>query len=102
MNICYYNNQLKDELDGAMEYAQKAIHYKNEYPNWASMYMKMANAELDHALMIVKIFEDDYKMSTEDMEEIPQCIVDVRTTLLDMFAEFTAKIKYLQETYERL
>jgi ferritin len=102
MDICYYNSQLKDELDGAMEYVQRAMHCKKDYPNWASMYMKMATAELDHASMLIKIFEEDYKLSTDEMDEIPQCIEDVRTTLLDMYAEFATKVKYLQEMYERL
>ncbi len=102
MDICYYNTQLKDELDGAMDYLYKAMHCKKNHPNWAAIYIKMSSAELEHAANIIKIFEEDYKLSTADMETIPQCIVDVRTTLLDMYAEFSAKTKYLQETYERL
>lgn len=102
MDICYYNTQLREELDGATEYIHKAMHCKKEHPSQASLFYKMSSAELEHATMLIKIFEEDYKNSTTEMEVIPDCIVQVRTTLLDMYAEFSAKIKYLQEMYERL
>ncbi len=100
MNICYYNTQLKDELDGATAYINKAIPLKKEHPNWASMYIKMAMAELDHAAIIVKIFEEDYKLLTASMNPIPDYLSDTRKSILDMYAEFSSKIKYLHETYE--
>ena len=102
MEFFYYNNQLKDELDGANNYARKAMYCKKDHPNQASMYLKMSAAELEHASMVMKIFEEDYKLSTESMEEIPQCISDMRKSLIDMYAEFASKIKYLHEMYERM
>lgn len=47
--IKYYIDHIKDEVCGAMEYAQKYIEYKSTHPQWAKMYSEMANAELNHA-----------------------------------------------------
>lgn len=102
MDICYYNKQLKEELDGAFEYIHKAIPLKKEHPNWATMYIKMAMAELDHASMIVKIFEEDYKILTTGMNPIPDYLSCIRSSILDMYSEFSSKIKYLHETYEAM
>ena len=32
MDILYYNNQVKEELDGAMDYIKKAIMLKKDHP----------------------------------------------------------------------
>lgn len=102
MDICYYNTQLKDELDGATAYIQRAMHMKRDHPTWATMYAKMSSAELEHASAIMKMFEEDYKLTTSKMEKVPDCLIAVRTTLMDMYSEYTSKAKYLHETYESL
>ena len=42
MDILYYNTQVKEELDGAMEYIKKAILLKKDHLNWAQLYQKMS------------------------------------------------------------
>lgn len=100
MDVCYYNNQIREELDGATAYIQKAITLKKDRPQWANMYIKMGMTELDHASTLVKIFEDDYKLLTTNMPEIPSYLSGIRDSLLGMYAEFSAKAKYLHETYD--
>ncbi len=102
MDVCYYNNQIREELDGATAYIQKAIALKKERPQWANMYIKMGMAELEHASILVKIFEDDYKLLTSTMPEIPTYLSSTRESMLGMYAEFSAKAKYLHETYDSL
>lgn len=100
MDVCYYNNQIKEELDGANEYIRKAIVNKKDHAAWANMYLKMGLAELDHASMLVKIFEDDYKLLTSEMKEIPSYVSDIRTSILDMYTEFASKIEYMHKIYD--
>ena len=100
MNILYYNSQIREELDGATEYIHKAINEKKNHPSWANLYSKMGLAELDHAATLVKIFEEDYKVFTSKMDEIPDYLCDMRTSVLDMYSEFSSKIQYLQGIYE--
>lgn len=54
---------IKDELEGAMEYAEKYICYKQTKPQWAKMYADMAAAELTHAHNL-------HTMGTEAMTEL--------------------------------
>lgn len=44
-----YLDKIKDELDGAMDYAEKYISYKTDKPQWSRMYGEMATDELKHA-----------------------------------------------------
>lgn len=104
MNILYYNNQVKEELDGAMSYIKKAIDMKKERPNWAQMYQKMSMAELEHASNLMKIFEEDYKACVADMEakgHSPLYLIDCRASILDMYQEFSSKVNYMHELYNK-
>lgn len=42
-------DQIKEEIDGAMEYAEMYVVYKNTNPQWAQMYYDMSMQELGHA-----------------------------------------------------
>ena len=44
--------QMRDEIDGAKEYAKLAVHYKPDNPTMAKTYYDMANDEMRHADMI--------------------------------------------------
>ena len=43
------SHQIKEEAEGAIEYAKCAVHYKEEYPELARAYADMAEQELSHA-----------------------------------------------------
>lgn len=102
MDIYYFNTQIKDELDGATSYIQRAIREKKEHPSWGALYLKMGLAELDHAATLVKIFEDEYKITVAKSNTPIPYLSDVRKSILDMYTEFAAKIKYLQEMFENM
>lgn len=44
--------QIKEELEGAKEYAMLASQIKSDMPTAAQMYAKMAQDELNHATLI--------------------------------------------------
>lgn len=101
MDICYYNSQIKEQLDGAHDYIKRAIHCKQKHPDWAPLYSSMAEMELGHAENLVKIFEDDYKQTTANIDgELPAIYPAVYNSINDMYAEFTAKIKYMFDIYK--
>lgn len=101
MDICYYVDQMKDELDGSIAYIKRAIHCKTLHPEWAALYASMSEAELGHADNLVKIFEDDYKLETAKIAgETPEIYKAVYKDINDMYAEQTAKIKYMHEVYK--
>lgn len=42
-------DHIEEEIQGAMEYAENYIVYRNTKPQWAQMYHDMAVQELNHA-----------------------------------------------------
>lgn len=104
MDILYYNGQVKEELDGAMEYIKKAILLKKDHLNWAQLYQKMSMTELEHASTLMKIFEEDYKATAAEIEangHTPLYLNDCRKSIMDMHQEFSSKVNYLHELYNK-
>ena len=96
MNILYYNNQIRDELDGACDYIQRAITCKDTNSDRASTFAKMSEMELDHASKLLDMFKEDYsKEATSD-----SIYSQIKQLLLNMYAESYAKVKYMQELYK--
>lgn len=96
MDILYYNNQIKDELDGACDYIQRAIDCKETNSDRASTFAKMSEMELDHASELLNMFKEDYsKEATSD-----SIYYQIKQLLLDMYAESYAKVKHMQELYK--
>lgn len=44
-----FMESIKDEVNGAMDYADKYVELKTEKPKWANIYHDMAANELTHA-----------------------------------------------------
>lgn len=68
--------QIKDELDGAMEY----IEFAEEYPEYAEMFNRMAKDEFKHAGFIRDMAEDadeDLEEIVDDWETVEECINDL-------------------------
>ena len=63
--IADYVDGIRDEVNGAKEYANKYVEEKALSSNngRASTYKKMANDELDHATLL-------HQMASEDIQEI--------------------------------
>ena len=104
MDILYYNSQVKEELEGAMAYIQKAIMLKKDHPTWAQMYQKMSMTELEHASTLMKIFEEDYKAEVANIEangHTPLYLNDCRKSIIEMYQEFSSKVNYLHELYNK-
>lgn len=96
MDFLYYNNQIKDELDGACDYIQRAIDCKETNSDRASTFAKMSDMELDHASELLNMFKEDYSKEATSDSIYPQ----IKQTLLNMYAEYYAKVKYMQELYK--
>lgn len=101
IDICYYNAQIKDELDGAADYIKRAINEKGVHPQWASYFVKMSSAELEHAATLVSIFSEAYRAEKEATDDsyAAEILDDVFETINDMYAEFAAKVRYMHAIY---
>lgn len=102
MDILYYNSQIKEELDGATDYICRAIKCKENHPEHASTFAKMSEMELGHATNLIQMFEDDYKEETKDLDHVPDIYKEIRSSLLDMYTEFSTMVKMKHQTYQSL
>ena len=80
----YLIKQIMDELNGAVDYAKKAVEVKMDHPSWCRTFMHMSDMEASHASNLKKMYEeakvdseeyrDGYKriikMFADTMEEI--------------------------------
>ena len=68
-----------DEAEGAHQYAKKAVHFREEDPDLASMFYMLANEELDHVNVlhnaVVKMI-DKYKKEKGEPPEAMQAVYD--------------------------
>ena len=98
MDILYYNNQIRDELDGACDYIQRAIDCKDANSDRASTFAKMSEMELDHASKLLDMFKEDYNKEETSDSIYPQ----IKQLLLNMYAESYAKVAHMQELYKEM
>lgn len=78
MNVVQiYIEHIKEETDGAKNYAYLYVQYKNEKPKWANMYSQMANEELIHAGYILTMAKEQIPtiawISDEDKKHWEEC-----------------------------
>lgn len=52
----YLKNQIHDEINGAINYLEKAIEYKNKSKEIASKFFRMSEMEIEHANCLTNMF----------------------------------------------
>lgn len=99
MNVCYYSSEIKEELDGAKAYIEKAISQKKTNPNRGKVLAEMAEAEVGHAKNLMNFFEEDYEKETGSMISIPDIYPQVKDILCKIYTENLLQVKKLQDIY---
>lgn len=92
--------QMDDELDGAREYAQCALHLKDEDKELADVHASLARTELDHYQKLYNQMTrimTNYRSEHGDMSHELQEFYDwQRTKTMDCMAE----VKVLVDSYK--
>lgn len=92
--------QMDDELDGAREYAQRALHLKDEDRELAGVYVSLARTELDHYQKLYNQMTrimTNYRSEHGDMSRELQEFYDwQRTKTMNCMAE----VKVLADSYK--
>ena len=97
----YFRDKLKDELCGAKDYVKMALESKTTHPAWAKMYLDMSAAELNHATNLYKMSDEYYREVISSYKEVPEYIKNVWDEIVSMYAEKSAKVKYMHEMYNK-
>lgn len=91
---------IAEELDGAEEYAKKALKLKEEYPEVSDMLWIMSNEEMKHVqnlhTAVAKIIQQ-YR-ATEG--EPPESMMAVYNYLHEKYIDKAKEVKVLQEMYK--
>ena len=73
------SEMIDDELEGACEYAQEALMYKDERPELANMFFKMSQTEMEHMQSLHKAVVgviNEYKSKNGEPPENMMAIYD--------------------------
>lgn len=100
MDLLYYNTRITDELDDSIAYIKRAFCLKDTDSDKASLYKELSSTELNHAKILIGMFEDDYKKEVAQFENaVPSFYTDVHKCLNDMYLEQSAKIQLMHQQY---
>lgn len=89
----YLKKHIPEEIDGAMDYYEKAIDKKK---SWCGpVFYRMAEMEVEHANALTKMFTEAEK---------PESVTDAEYSkmhkeILEKYAESMAKIEHLKKLY---
>lgn len=97
MDCDYFKSHIKEELDGAKDYAKAALELKSTNPSWSNQFLTMCTQELTHAKNFYDMFIEYYSNAVKPYKEIPQYFRDKHQDILDMYTECASTVKWLQE-----
>ena len=99
MNLEYFKEQIKEELEGAKDYIIKAMELKPMNPSWSKQFADMSSQELNHAKYLYDLFNDYYKTLSGSYTTMPEYIDDIRDEINEIYTDCFPKVKIMQEMY---
>ena len=87
-----------DEINGAKDYMRQASNVKAKNQDWAKTFYDMANAEMDHARNLYRMFNEHYKQLNTD-PVLEDYMKPFKESVDDAFMEKIGVVKYMQEMY---
>lgn len=64
LDMNYFKEHIKEELDGAKDYIEKAVEAKINHPAWVHTLVSMADTEAEHAGHLMKMLETCIRSKT--------------------------------------
>ena len=89
----YLKDHILEEIEGALDYMEKALMHKGT--DWGCAFYKMSCAELDHANHLVKMFNATEKESTITDSEYSIMHKDI----LEAYSTSMGKIEAMKKLY---
>lgn len=101
MDLEYLKDHICEELEGAKDYAMKAIELKPMAPNWGKILIDMANIELSHAASLYKMFVEYYQKIAGSFNETPQYVADMHKEVVKCYTHGSTEAKLIIEMYSK-
>ena len=91
----YLKDHIVDEVEGAVDYMEKAIEHKGTPEG--TMFRQMSEMELEHANALVRMFRNTPKPDDMKDAEYAECQKEVLDTYVDAMGRFeTMKALYVK------
>ena len=91
--LMYLKNHIVDEINGALDYMQKAIEHKGTYEGCT--FRSMSEAELEHANKLTHMFRSAEKPSDMTDKEY----ADAQKSVLDAYVDAMGQIEAMKKLY---
>lgn len=93
MTLKYLKDHILEEIEGALDYMEKAIEYKGT--DWGSMFYLHSCDELRHANHLVKIFNETKKSeNSTDAEHVA-----MYKEIMEAYSTSMGKIEAMKKLY---
>ena len=89
----YLKKHILEEIDGAIDYYEKAIEKKGT--SCGATFFKMANMEVEHANALTKMFNEKEKPENVSDADYSK----MHKEILEKYADSMAKIEHLKKLY---
>lgn len=100
MDLFYYYCNVSDELEGAANYIKKAFCLKESDPDKASLFKEMSSTELNHAKILMGMFENDYDKEIKQFgDKVPDFYKDTYKSMNEMYLEQATAIQVMHQQY---
>ena len=93
------SDMIEDEIEGACEYAKKALEWRTEYPEVADMLYVLSTEEMKHITKLHTLVADIIQRYREKEGEPPATMMAVYEYLHKKHIDKVAEIKHYQEMY---
>lgn len=101
MDFEYLKDHICEELEGAKDYAMRAIELKPMAATWAKMLIEMATAELNHAAYLHKMLVEYYQKIAATYTEVPDYIETSYQETCRCYTSNAAEAKYIIDMYSK-
>ena len=97
LDMNYFKEHIKEELDGARDYIDKAIEAKINHPIWVPIFVSMADTEAEHAGHLMKMLETCIRSKTPASIPIDPAVVQVNpeTVYKDLMKHYGETMTYV-------
>lgn len=99
MDLEYLADRIKDELLGSKEYAKYALELKPMTETWSKKFYDMSVEEHKHASNFYQMFNEYCSKMSSSFSDLPDYAKEIRSDVVDSYAECTAKIKAMWELF---
>lgn len=100
MDLLYYYCKISDELEDATNYIKKAFCLKTSDSDKSSLFKEMSSTELNHAKILMGMFENDYETEIKQFgENVPDFYKDTYKSMNKMYLEQSTTIQVMHQQY---